>query len=73
MMSVNEQAVALVEKFESLNSIKMSDDSRIEYPTARQCALIAVDEVLNALEEHRWQNRLIMDYWEEVKIEIEKL
>jgi len=72
-MSPKEKAENLVEKFESLNSIKMSDDSRIEYPTARQCALIAVDEVLNALEEHRWQNRLIMDYWEEIKQEIKSL
>jgi hypothetical protein len=72
-MSPKEKAESLVEKFESLNSIKMSDDSRIEYPTARQCALIAVDEVLNALEEHRWQNRLIMDYWEEIKQEIKSL
>ena len=72
-MSHKEKAESLVEKFENLNSIKMSDDSRIEYPTARQCALIAVDEVLNALEEHRWQNRLIMDYWEEIKQEIKSL
>jgi len=72
-MSPKEKAESLVEKFENLNSIKMSDDSRIEYPTARQCALIAVDEVLNALEEHRWQNRLIMDYWEEIKQEIKSL
>ena len=40
---------------------------------ANQCALIAVDEVINALHEHHWQNRLIIDYWNEVKIEIEKL
>jgi hypothetical protein len=72
-MSPKEKAESLVEKFENLNSIKMSDDSRIEYPTARQCALIAVDEVLNALEEHRWQNRLIMEYWEEIKQEIKSL
>ena len=72
-MSPKEKAESLIKKFESLNSIKMSDDSRIEYPTARQCALIAVDEVLNALEEHRWQNRLIMDYWEEIKQEIKSL
>jgi hypothetical protein len=38
---------------------------------ARQCALIAVNEVIEALHEHHWQNRLIIDYWEEVKQEIE--
>jgi hypothetical protein len=40
---------------------------------SKQCALIAVDEVIEALHEHHWQNRLIIDYWEEVKHEIEKL
>jgi len=40
---------------------------------ARQCALIAVNEVIEALHEHHWQNRLIIDYWEEVKHELEKI
>ena len=39
----------------------------------KQCALIAVDEVIEALHEHHWQNRLIIDFWKEVKHEIEKL
>jgi hypothetical protein len=37
----------------------------------KKCALIAVDEVIEALHEHHWQNRLIIDYWEEVKHKIE--
>jgi hypothetical protein len=41
------------------------------FDTAKQCAMIAVDEVIEALHEHHWQNRLIIDYWEEVKNEIE--
>ena len=40
---------------------------------AKQCALIAVNEVIEALHEHHWQNRLTIDYWNEVKQEIEKL
>jgi hypothetical protein len=43
------------------------------FDTAKQCALIAVDEVIEALHEHHWQNRLIIDYWQEVKNELEKL
>jgi hypothetical protein len=39
----------------------------------KECARIAVDEVIEALHEHHWQNRLIIDYWQEVKHEIEKL
>ena len=38
---------------------------------ARQCALIAVNEVIEALHEHHCQNRLIINYWEEVKHELE--
>jgi hypothetical protein len=38
---------------------------------SKQCALIAVDEVIESLHEHHWQNRLIINYWEEVKHEIE--
>jgi hypothetical protein len=40
---------------------------------AKQCALIAVDEILNALDENQWQNKLFIDYWQEIKQEIEKL
>jgi thymidylate synthase len=44
-----------------------------EKQRAKECALIAVDEVIESLHEHHWQNRLIIDYWKEVKQEIEKL
>ncbi len=40
---------------------------------ANELALILVDEVIEALHEHHWQNRLTIDYWKEVKKEIEKL
>jgi hypothetical protein len=39
----------------------------------KECALISVDEVIEALHEHHWQNRIIIDYWQEVKQEINKL
>jgi hypothetical protein len=41
--------------------------------TAKQCALIAVDEVLEALDGNQWQNRNYIDYYEEVKLEIERM
>jgi thymidylate synthase len=44
-----------------------------EKQRAKECALIAVDEVIEALHEHHWQNRLIIDYWTQVKQELEKL
>jgi hypothetical protein len=40
---------------------------------ANELALILVDEILEALHEHNWQNRLIIDFWKEVKHELEKL
>jgi SOS response regulatory protein OraA/RecX len=48
-----------------------------QYPlcleAAIECALIAVDEVIESLHEHHWQNRNVTEYYREVKQEIEKL
>ena len=40
---------------------------------AKDCALIAVDEILMALDEHQWQNRNVIEFYFYVKQEIEKL
>jgi hypothetical protein len=74
-MTQKEKAEELVDQFmehtvEWDNVTEYAFDS--EYH-AKQCALIAVDEIIEALDEHHWQNRLIIDYWNEVKQEIEKL
>jgi hypothetical protein len=47
-MTPKEKANELVNKIMELNSThtKLSDYSRIYTPTAKQCALIAVDEIL---------------------------
>jgi hypothetical protein len=37
---------------------------------SKQCALIAIDEILHSLEYNTWQNREILKYYEEVKQEI---
>jgi hypothetical protein len=67
-MSPKDKAIELVEKFENLQSNKMSDYSRIEYPTAKLCALLAADEVLGWMGADRGT-----EFWQEVKQEIEKL
>ncbi len=36
-------------------------------------ALIVVDEILTALDEHQWQNRSVIEFYFYVKKEIEKL
>lgn len=66
-MTPKEKAVNLVEQFAS---VLMHDEV---YEESIKCALIAVDKVIESLHEHHWQNRLIINYWEEVKHEIEKL
>jgi len=38
-----------------------------------QCALIAVDEIIQALEHNEWQNKDWIGYYNEVKQEIKDL
>jgi hypothetical protein len=64
-MTPKEKAKELVAKME-----QPMDEVSIFRLASKQLALIAVDEVIEALHEHHWQNRLIIDYWEEVKKEI---
>ena len=66
-MTPKEKAFDLVEQF---SSVLMHDEV---YEDSIKCALISVDEVIEALHEHHWQNRLIIDYWQEVKHEINNL
>ena len=74
VMTPREKAKELFRKFIAPTQQWDDVDGYItdEY-NAKQCSLIAVDEVIEALHEHHWQNRLIINYWEEVKQEIEKL
>ena len=83
-MTPKDKAIELVDKFINLNSNKISDYSRIEYPTAKECALIAVDEIIKGIErgfdEHEKgtgiyvKNRIFYwDFYSDVKGEINKL
>lgn len=67
-MTPNEKAKELLEKFmqpiDELNKYPMCFD------TAKQCALIAVNEIINSAL-FKWLEDEI--YWDEVKQEIEKL
>jgi hypothetical protein len=67
-MTPKEKAEELVDKMKY-----PMDGVYIISHVANELALIAVDEVIEALHEHHWQNRLIIDYWQEVKNELEKL
>ena len=79
-MTAKEKAKELVDSFMNLKPPKLSDYSQIYLPTAKLCALIAVDQIEKALTDYgrgdsfQLQN---MDsefrFWEQVKKEIEKL
>jgi len=66
-MAPKEKAEQLVESFMNIKQQKLADYSIIYHPTAKQCALIAVDEIIRVLQDEQdW-------YWPEVKEEIENL
>jgi hypothetical protein len=66
-MTPKEKAKELVYKFKYVKPTKMSDYSIIYLPTAKQCALIAVDEILKAI-----GISMTDEYWQEVKQIIEE-
>lgn len=67
-MTPKEKAKELFDKYYSyLKSNLMDDKEAID--DAKQCALIAVDEVIQS----HYYALLICNYWKEVKQEIEKL
>ena len=65
-MTPKEKAKELVDKYYHLFSVEL--ENTIDYREAKQCALIAVDEILDNCE-----NIFEAEYWQEVKQEIEKL
>jgi hypothetical protein len=82
-MTPKEKAEDLVNSFynnaESRNKIGAFDEDLHQY-NCKQCALIAVDEVIEFMEADDfdsdtcyWANHSKMQYWTEVKQEIEKL
>jgi hypothetical protein len=69
VMTPKEKAEELFAKYAFLTISDMSDEN---FNQTKQCALIAVDEVLNE-ENHFIQTDAHFLYWEQVKQEIEKL
>ena len=66
-MEAKDKAKELIECFENAHSSKMSDYSKIYTPSAKVCALICVDEILEEC------LQLKVNFWEEVKQELNKL
>jgi hypothetical protein len=67
-MTPNEKAKELVNiYYHSMNP--NAPDCNISYNQAKQCAIVTVDEILNS---YNWPS-YELNYWKEVKAEIEKL
>ena len=75
MKDAKEKAKELVDKMlESLYDNGSLSFKRILFEKAKQCALIAVDEILSmGIMSDSGDWRMAKSYWEEVKQEIEKL
>jgi hypothetical protein len=72
-MTPKQKAEQLVDKFMNVSSNKMSDHSRMYLPTAKECAIILVDEILDSTIFYFNDDDLFVEHWQEVKQEIEKL
>jgi hypothetical protein len=82
-MTPKEKAIELVEMFMNIKKQKLADYSIIYHPTAKQCALIAVNEILssfsNIYDDFVVEPSVVggyknmKKYWEQVKQEIEQL
>ena len=75
-MTPKEKAENLVDMFMNIEPTKLSDYSRIYHPTAKQCAILLVNEIILANPHSNPFNTNVystLDYWFKVKQEIEKL
>jgi len=84
-MNPKEKAIELVDKFKTYADDNYADDTNPYYGqilvnkrivlhnSAKQCALIAVDEILDASLYYFDELSPYVIYWQEVKQEIEKL
>jgi hypothetical protein len=67
-MTAKEKAEDLIDSF-----VRDGYDIVMSEKLAKRFALIAVNEILTALEGNHWQNKMIIDYYSEVNNELEKL
>ena len=82
-MTPKETALNLVDKFMNIKQTKISDYSKIYYPTAKECALIVVDAIIDSNPTSPLKSSYILlysemvdesiEFWQQVKEEINKL
>ena len=47
--------------------------TELAYSSAKQCALVSIENTITALRHHQWQNRNIIEHYIELNEEINKL
>ena len=74
-MTPKEKAIELYNKYFSMIKIESYIDRVSSIPYVKKCALIVVDEILGYIDDSilHPQNKEAIEYWSEVKQEIEKL
>jgi len=80
MTPQEKKALELLKKMDVIHYIKLggkNSDSKglpvsMHKNQIKQCALNAIDEIIDALLHHAWQNRTEIEFYQEVKQEIEK-
>lgn len=50
-----------------------ANSSLQQIENTKKCALIAIENIIEALDANQWQNRNVIDFYTQVKHEIEKL
>lgn len=71
-MTPKEKAEELVDKYRMTIISYLND--RMKHQNSINCALIAVDEILNIVDTiYDYDRNVLYPYWQEVKQEIEKL
>ena len=71
-MEIREKALELFYKFNKITSKEFNSDTFTSATSAKQCALICVDEILRVVN-IGYNPKRDIKYWKEVKQEIEKL
>jgi hypothetical protein len=72
-MIPKEKAKQLVENMFNVDLKCDNEAMCMLYPHAIKCALISVENIVEALDANQWQNRNVIDFYTQVKHEIEKL
>lgn len=71
---VHDMMLYSFDKTEKEDSIHYEVSHKIDKESAKECALIAVDRIYEAIDWHEFEPpNQQWEYWDEVKLEIEKL